>query len=231
LVGQAVFAGYPAPAFYDGRLQLAQNLAFVLRAATVTGPLHFSSLAFPGNYAFANPVSDLNGSCVGGYYGSDYTRPFEDNWFYRNFVFATTNLEASAGVLATGITWDDVNGDVIPASPEYVFQMPTNGVFPGFLSATDTPWIVPHSDPTLLNLYTTATLFTVQNNVSNWYGLRLLSAEFTSAGPSYMTRSPGQSAGRTNSFFYANFDQPSLSTASYFFGGYNYDGSYSTQGP
>src|ERR1039458_555835 len=46
-----------------------------------------------------------------------------------------------------------------------------------------------------------------------------------------MTRSPGQSAGRTNSFFYANFDPPSLSTASYLFGGYNYDGSYSTQGP
>ena len=230
-VGQAVSAGYPAPAFYDGRLQLAQNLAFVLRAATVTGPLHFSSFSFPGNYAFANPISDLNGSCVGGYYGSDYTRPFADNWFYRNFVFATTNLEASAGVLATGITWDDVNGDVIPTSPEYVFQMPTNGVFPGFLSAADTPWIMPHSDPTLLNLYTTATLFTVQNNVSNWYGLRLLSAEFTSAGPSYMTRSPGQSAGRTNSFFYANFDPPSLSTASYLFGGYNYDGSYSTQGP
>jgi hypothetical protein len=108
--------------------------------------------------------------------------------------------------------------------------MPTNGVFPDFLSTANTPWTVPHTDPTLLNLYTTTNLFTVQNNVSNWYGLRLLSAEFTSQGPSFLTRYPGESAGRTNSYFFANFDQPSLSTAGYIFGGFTYDYSYPLQG-
>jgi hypothetical protein len=230
-VGGAVGAGSPAPAFYDGRLQLAQNLAFVLRAADVTSPFYFQSAAFPDTYAFASPTSDLNGSCLGASYGADYTRPFEDNWLYRNFVFVGTNLAPWSGELLTGITWDDVNGDMISASPKYVFQMPTNGVFPGFLSAADTPWILPHNDPILLDLYTNAGLFTVQNNVFNWYGLRLLSAEFTSPGPFSITRIPGQSAGRTNSYFFANFEQPSLSTVGYIFGGYNWDGSYSWQGP
>ena len=133
--------------------------------------------------------------------------------------------------MLTGIGWDDANGDLLSPNPSYVFQMPTNGVFSNFLSAAATTWITPHTDPSLLNLYTNANLFTVQNNVSNWFGLRLLSVEFTAPGPSWLSRTLGQSAGRTNNYFFANFDQPSLSTTGYVFGGYNNDGSYSTQGP
>ncbi|HVM46917.1 MAG TPA: LamG-like jellyroll fold domain-containing protein [Candidatus Acidoferrum sp.] len=235
-LGGSVPAGYPVPAFYDGRQQLAQNLAFVLRAADVAGPFSFQSAGYlnnngpvtsPSTYAYAGLAGGSStGSSLTGApsdastYGFNPTLPFEDNCLYCNFVFNTTNM--FGGWLATGVWWDDVNGDLVPANLLYSFQMPTNGVFPSYLSPAATTWIVPHYTPSLLSLSVNSTnSYTVQQNVVNWYGLPLLSVEFT--GSSYVTATPGQSVAQTNAnSFFANFAQPSLSTSGYLFGGSAY---------
>ena len=62
----------------------------------------------------------------------DYTRPFEDNWLYRNFVFASTLIfepyAGSSGHRHHG--WDDVNGDLIHGQSALTVPDAHQRVFP-----------------------------------------------------------------------------------------------------
>ena len=104
---------YPAtnaPPFYDGRRQLKDNLVFLLRDANANNPFQVGLydtngqpagvFTTPTAYAYAGYYQSGTGA-----YGSDSVdvfRPFEDNYFYRNFVFSTTNIDGN-GNLTTGV--------------------------------------------------------------------------------------------------------------------------------
>jgi len=91
-------AGTP---FYDGRVQLKQNLIFQLRAAAVDAPFHFNTYSYPSNCASASLYDFANSE---DFYGAfDTFLPFEENNLFRNFVFNITNVDSS-GALTTGVS-------------------------------------------------------------------------------------------------------------------------------
>jgi hypothetical protein len=94
----ALNAGAP---FYDGRVQLKQNLIFQLRAAAMDASFHFSIYSYPSNCASASLYDFANSE---DYYGTfDTVLPFRENNLFRNFVFNITNVDSS-GALTTGVS-------------------------------------------------------------------------------------------------------------------------------
>lgn len=97
-------AGTP---FYDGRIQLKQNLIFQLRAAAVDAPFHFSyyqyPYSYPSNYASVGLYDYANGVYYGGF---GELLPFEENNFFRNFAFDITEVNI-IGKLTNGVYGDN----------------------------------------------------------------------------------------------------------------------------
>ena len=112
-----------SPPFYDGRVQLKQNLKFLLRAATVDNSFGYYTdipiasaypRTFPTNYAeasfyqnFTYYDENIYSSGSGSYYFADnppflnILQPFQDNYLYENCDFNASLL--NGGFLATGI--------------------------------------------------------------------------------------------------------------------------------
>lgn len=146
-----VSAGTPLPAywgpgqFFDGRVQLKQNLIFLLRGAglnspfavdTVPNTLYGTRTTFagvPAGYAFAS-YYDLNN--YNGLYGSsdndqlwfypvlDINLPYEDNCLYRNYCATAADVDTN-GSLTTGVFGENWALDI----PYYTYSPPyyTNG--------------------------------------------------------------------------------------------------------
>ncbi len=97
--GDANSLAYQSYTFYDGRSQIADNLAFLLRAASEDGPPCFLG----GGYAWTNTYP--TNYAVAGLWGSDLSTdfgdgsPFTDNYLYENFVFSAT-------AMASGTFWN-----------------------------------------------------------------------------------------------------------------------------
>jgi hypothetical protein len=109
-----------APPFYDGRVELKQNLIFQLRAALIDRPFRFTAITTNGSELWLFHTAPTNCAYAGFYntwafssppeYETDLEpeQPFGENAFYRNFVFDESLLNTN-GFLTTGIN-DYENG-------------------------------------------------------------------------------------------------------------------------
>jgi hypothetical protein len=206
----------------DGRTQLVQNLCFAMRAASPSSPLvlkwNAATIYYPTNYAFASyDAGGLTGSALNDIQGSwDITKPFSDNYLYRNCVWSTDDADATWG-LNTGCL-----PDWILESP-LKYSVPTNGSPPqSMLSASQTQWICPFIDPESLGIQTTSSHYYLPMGITNWFGLPLLNVLVMRSWQNsieYATMTPDSTLNITNGayYFFPNFAQPTLLTSAYYF--------------
>ncbi len=90
--------------FIDGTVEMKDNIRFLLRAAGLA-PFAYvasntASISYPNNYVYSSLYYPYESGPY--YYTSpDCFAPFQDNYFYRNFVFNSTLLDTN-GNLQTG---------------------------------------------------------------------------------------------------------------------------------
>ena len=136
------------PLYADGRVQMKEDLIFQLRAAMVDFTLGY----YLGNYdnEFVYPAYVYSGfyqtfdsrgqpQAAGTF---DPFLPFENNYFYRNFVFSLSDV--NQGFPTTGIWGGYTPYLAISNSPvTYQFQPPnvSGSTFPPLLSAADARWL------------------------------------------------------------------------------------------
>ena len=233
--------------FVDGTEQLKENLAFALEAADENNSFQFMvainqnpippAYIFPTNYVSA-----------GFYFPFDYGlpqynaafldpfKPFEDNYFLRNFVYALTNVN-SDGSLASGVYYDSSQPRPIQIPPTTLFSFPeynfvttgnTNLLAPQ-MSATANQWLYsPYqpSSPGQGNIGISevgANLF-LGGSQYNIFGLQYQSAKrLYSDGVSLHTNTLNSGGGSIpdvpySEFFYGQVTPPQLQTTGYFFG-------------
>jgi hypothetical protein len=166
----AVYAsGYDWDApFYDGRVQMKQNLIFQLRAASIEAPFQFfipfftsplsafgyfaGPYSYPTNYAYAGLLQFADPAAGGSApnYGTvDPFLPFEENYLFRNFVFTLGDANVSGDLNAVSGSYDyeylpDFPGPyhvgVNNVPPAYYIQ--TNALpFPALLATNTTSWL------------------------------------------------------------------------------------------
>ncbi len=207
-------------AFVDGRVQLKQNLIFLLRAASDTGPFEVNGTLQPVNCV------------ISGFYNSnlgfDPLRPFENNYFNRNFVLDPNNLYTTDNLslfyvigmpIGTyyGDFYDDYNSDLYLNNPTYSSGFSScittnNPVAPSsLLTTSQTRWILPMS-------YITFFGSGLSVGESNYFGLAFLSEAipfYTNSQFVIQTYYPGDNPGTTG--FYYEADQPGFQTVDYYF--------------
>ncbi len=113
--------------FLDGTEQMKENALFLLRIA-VDDPFapqtHYNGVPYGLTYSTQDVFASYYsfGVARGFYRYRDEFMPFEDNYFYRNYVFNAEDLLPDSGSLATGVTnfttYDIVNR---PGPLEYNF--------------------------------------------------------------------------------------------------------------
>jgi hypothetical protein len=217
--------------FCDGRTQLVQNVTFLLRSASLTGPVSYDvngvSVSQPTNYAYASYYSAgynnnniLND--VGDGSWPDLNRPFDENYRYRNCLYVSnTNLDTS-GFLNTGYSATGGGSFSLSQNCVFQFQPPTNSTtIPPLDQST---WMQPYADYQSLGIYVNGSgQFVLPNNISNWFGLHLSSVllAHNHGGTLYLdTLNANGTWPQTNDtyYFYPQFDQPQLQTVGYYFG-------------
>jgi hypothetical protein len=186
--------------FYDGRVQLKQNLIFQLRAAAEDGPLHFyyspnnGYYYYSTNYAYSGLYQYANANLL----EFDAFLPFEENYIFRNFVFNQGDVNNN-GQLTTGL-----QEDYYYFNPLYVqlvgpltYQFETNLIdAPALLATNATRFLFydlyDYSDGVYgvdlvnaTNIGSSGTQITMTNDAVNWFGLPYLSVNI--AGQSYFT--------------------------------------------
>ena len=156
--------------FYDGRVQLKQDLIFKLRAAGTDKPFKFYDYGdYSGDYLYEfydPPTNYVESSFLHvtdelytpGYFNPyDYYAwhgtlidplfPFIENNLLVNFTYSSSNITSDTGCINTGVNYyDDPNGDVnlaLAPSPRWSFQQPTTQWVnqPGLLATNQTQWL------------------------------------------------------------------------------------------
>ena len=253
---------FPVP-FLDGRQQLKQNADFIFRAADAI-LLYYAYIDtwdypntisyyywYPANYSYAGlyGITDI-GSANYNYSGSylDKFRPFEENYFFHNFVYTTSDINPSTGTLTTGLgEWNGWGFLMVslPGNPTYVFQQETtNTDIPAILdSSTSAQWITFFPQTTGDGLgYLGLTgnngnyAFTNFNWTTNVYGLPYNSVRFAYNNGSLQTpvlSRGGTISGVGNGGVFWNTTAPQLQTVDYYFSQPGFDplpgdGSFST---
>jgi hypothetical protein len=231
--------------FIDGTEQMKQNVRFLLRAAGFDAfgysfPLGCVyqpySVTFPENYVYSALYSfgQLN-----------HFQPFEDNYFYCNFVFNSSLVDVN-GYLDTGFSYWflDENysqtGTSRFAFPTYDYVTFSNQMsIPGVISSNQTPWVGYFwggNSGESFGVYVTNGSLAMSGGVPNLYGLPYTSLELTLSNSSieFATLSPTNDvAGYTHTPFYlgtpfyVGTPQPQLETVGYYFvaSGFDYPGS------
>lgn len=231
---------WPRP-FYDGRVQLKQNLTFLLQTANEDGPFQFTetttnnsqyTFVNPANYAYAGLYRSDSLSLSEGVYGFfDALLPFEDNYQYRNFVlsFSPNQDVGSNGELTTGAGQNPGGSLVLLDPPTYQFQPPAPGVtnIAPLLATNVTQWLLANSDnnPSDVGITITGSPATYQlaANAQNIFGLQYQSTELaygTSGGLGTTTLSAGGSATPAATSpvnIYSGMAQPQFQTVEYDF--------------
>ncbi|HEY3761543.1 MAG TPA: alpha/beta hydrolase [Verrucomicrobiae bacterium] len=226
--------------FYDGRVQLKQNLIYLLRAASQNYPVGFTeystnefyagdysggyfqyTFSNPANYAWASPYHS-NGSFDGNgsyYFSFDPDEPFDDNDRYLNFVFDADNLTAY-GNLNTGAATSD--GYAL-WDPEYQFTTVTTNAW---LPPSDTRWLYSEWEIDQGDLITqSGQTISMASGVKNLFGLPYLSAALaynTSSGVETGMVSAGgnftlPSSATVGAVVYPETAQPAFQTVEYDF--------------
>jgi hypothetical protein len=123
--------------FIDGSQQVLQNLVFQMEAADANGPFQFMVLdtnrsdpfyggatiiQFPSTYAYASYLFSFGSAQQPGSVLNEF-KPFEDNCFYRNFIYSNLNDINANGSLVSGIAFQPYSIPVqIPSDAPYSFQ-------------------------------------------------------------------------------------------------------------
>lgn len=224
---------HPLP-FYDGRQQLQQNLSFLLRAADASSPFQFTwedganNLFYDcaSNYASASFVDLVYDDPGFNTPSLDEFSPFRNNYLYRNFSFATGDLNSNGTLDSAGY---GANGPYVPQYPVHGFPGPTNGThIDPVLSATDLPW-------TFFRSYYTTTSselsrigvsyggagFSLSSSAFNLFGLQFQSVQtaYNTNGTLYTTLlNRGGTLADNGNILYPATAQPVLVTTNYYFG-------------
>jgi pimeloyl-ACP methyl ester carboxylesterase len=141
--------------YFDGRVQMKQNLAFLLRAAMTDMPFQFTEEAAPGNYpTFTSQtnfvISDFYSQ--NGYGGNSFAplQPFVENYLLRNFAFASP--DEGTGRITTGVSgdydnyYDDPSDNPTPlilassATYQLSLSILEAGSIPALLDTNTTEW-------------------------------------------------------------------------------------------
>ena len=244
-----VFLNVP---FIDGTAQMKQNIRFLLRAAGGEWPFASDYMSFGSDHVVSSlyyiyeqdPLDSQNGG------PPNHFEPFEDNYYYLNFVFDTDFIDTS-GNLDTGFLpffysiFDSqhlyyaqyTNAQFVFPTCDYVSQSNASVPIPAILSSNDTPWVgyfdANISPFGLFNLGginqfgafgTTNSL--ALSSASNIYGLPYNSLELTltNGGIHFATLAPGSNVSGYNSGpIYLGTPQPELETVGYYFCKPGYD--------
>jgi hypothetical protein len=226
--------------FWDGRAQLKDNLRFLFRAASTYNAFGYSESN--GN----SPTDYLHSSY---YQISDWwdffgvrhcltfenpLRPHADNYYYRNFVFSTTNLNVQ-GRSTTGVYWDPSLNLTTPH--QFNFVPPATPVaIPSVLTAPEAQWTVwtGYGPPRIAFSFLDENEFgvTAQENETgyvlsmtsgllNWFGLPYQSFKLAwgdNAG-STATLSPNNSVALLgdSGYFYPEVAAPDFQLVNYYF--------------
>lgn len=223
--------------FIDGTEQLKENLAFQLEAADKLGSFSFyveganQAVSFPQNYAYAGFYFPLDfGSPQNNFAFLHPFKPFEDNYFYRNFVYAFTNLN-SDGSLASGAFYS--GGVEIPSTTlfsfneyGYVSTGDTNLLAPQ-LSATNNQWLYSPYQPSSpgqgdIGITEVGTNLFLNSGQANVFGLQYQSAIQTYSDGTFLYTNRLNSGGNIpdvpyTEYFYGQVTPPQLQTVGYYF--------------
>jgi hypothetical protein len=224
--------------FIDGTEQLKENLAFQLEAADKLGSFSFyveganQAVSFPQNYAYAGFYFPLDfGSPQYNFAFLHPFKPFEDNYFYRNFVYAFTNLNGD-GSLASGAFYS--GGVEIPSTTlfsfdeyDYVATGNTNYLAPQ-LSATNNQWIYSPYQPSTpgqgdIGITEVGTNLFLNSGQANVFGLQYQSAIETYSDGTFLHTNTLNSGGGSipdepyTEYFYGQVTPPQLETVGYYF--------------
>jgi len=227
------------PLYADGRVQMKEDLIFQLRAAMMDFPFGYYvgndyynlfEFTYPATYAYSGfyQTFDQYGhpQAVGTF---DPFLPFENNYFYRNFVFNLSDV--NQGFPTTGIWGGDTPYLAISNSPvTYQFQPPiTSGTtIPSLLSANDARWLgagtyIYGSTWAYSPLYEIGVsqdgsgYYHLSGN--NYFGLPFQSVEIaypSGSGTATTTLNAGGSTAQ-GGYFYAETAQPKFQTVGYDF--------------
>ena len=219
------------PPFYDGRVQLKQNLRFLLRAATTDLSFQFIEVLDTNNPDMYNIITTPTNYAYADFYQLDEMywtaeadlrvfQPFTNNCLYRNFVFDPTELDCTGRITtgAGGNYWDNlVNGHYYPGGLMLVYPplYQTNGVGGALLGINDTQWLSSYALDSWYYLVNICEIgltadwpptddfptFYLSNNACNLFGLPFLSVKMAWYGDS-ATLYPGSSLMPPNNAVY-----------------------------
>lgn len=237
VTGDSGRADYNIP-FYDGRTQIAQNINFLLRTAQTNTPFSISTVfggepySYSGHtdyvYAGFHFCNNNNGSPL----VLNEFQPFEENNYYKNFCYASGNVDSS-GKLNTGVTSPDGyygSDGVHWAYNTFTYTPPTTYYFDtyGFvtgsspsmsavLSSTTAQWIYFGYGSYAISLSFNTNYFVP--SVNNIYGLSLASIKWPGPNtpPTFPTMSPGSSGANVPGDWFFQYAQPTLNSNSYYF--------------
>jgi hypothetical protein len=253
--------------FLDGTTQLRQNLIFQLESADEDNALQFSvsdagdtrptvypmvgnsDVFFLNDYAWAN-FHMRNGNNVA---LVNEFKPFEDNYFYRNFVLGSTSELNPNGSLASSVHYAggspvspppatseglpyyvQISNQVPHAFPDYAFAASGTTNPPSAILSTNSQSIF-STWPGYGNIglsFVNTTNVTFAASQHNIFGLPYESVtEYFSDGHSQYTQTlmPGgtyydlAAASNYPSYFYPEVEAPTLHTVGYYFGEDNRD--------
>jgi hypothetical protein len=232
----------PPIAFFDGRQQLKENLAFLFRAATEEGPFSFSWENTPNwleaftcatNYAYSG-LYDLGANSP--FYNppvlSRELMPFRMNALYRNFVLGTNADVDGYGKPITG-AYSDWPALSLDYPWLYDFVPSTNSVaIPSLLATNDSRWIFTRLNEASYGDYLgldpssgPGDTVVLSGTDPNFFGLTYKSVKMAwtnySGGPAttavVSATSPGPLDGWFAGYFYPEAVQPQLQTTNYYF--------------
>lgn len=246
----------PLVPFVNGTEQMKENLAFALEAADENNPFAFGIAAnqypeppdyiFPANYACAGFYFPFDfGEPQYNYAFLDPFKPFEDNYFLRNFVYASTNLN-SDGSLESDVYYDSSQSPPIQVYLPYPYYYPSLFSFPEYdyvttgntndlqpqMSATADQWMYTGYEPNSpgqgnIGISESGANLYLNNGQYNIFGLEYQSAFqlFNSNGVALYTNTliaggsgvPDESSADSQ-YFYGQATPPQLETVGYFFG-------------
>lgn len=233
VTGDTNRADYNIP-FHDGRAQIAQNINFLLRETQTNSPFSVGSgsSGAPGYSFSANSDYVFAGFHLCNYNNSspltlNEFQPFEENNYYKNYCYSSANVDTNGylntGIgdnIAYGIPWHwPYTTDSTPAYNFDTYGYVSGGSSPSFstvLDSTTTQWQLLANNSTFVTL-----LFNNYYipNVKNAYGLSLISIKWPgwTTPPAFPTASPGTTLTNTSGAWFFQYDQPTLSSNSYYF--------------
>jgi hypothetical protein len=230
--GDTLVPGFP---FFDGRQQLADNLTFLLRDSRGS-PFH--CVADGGSWGYSAPLGYASASFLVGDAGSVLgwgwgggraeVAPFEENFFYRNVVFAPSDIGPNT-LPATGVS-GSINGIMFGDSLSYVCPEPPNMLWTppaSLLNPAQAQWFFNEEAFSIATVgirNDSLGTFFMDAGYSNYFGLPYTSAEFAfnpGGGVQFNNLAVGGNiSAALAGTFYAATALPQLETTGYYFGRY-----------